>query len=162
MQVSFQTPKCNLLVDLNDSECAKIIEDNLPLDSSLKKWAEGFYFDAWIDYQEEEFAEDIKEGDVVYWPEGKVVAVFFGTAPLMVGQKQVSFRELVKIGSAKVNILEFQSMNSEEEVRIVPAQSEEEIVYLDNITDPDRKLTQSEIDVLVQKLLAQKKKQQDK
>jgi uncharacterized protein len=159
MQVSFQTPHYNLLVDFNATVCAKKIIESLPLDSNLSKWSEGVYFKVNIDYEGEDFVKDINEGDVVYWPEGKVIGIFFGSAPMSVEEKQIPVWKLLKIGQTKVDILGFQSMRESDEVRVATAEKEEEIISVDRVPDPDRKLTQSEIDVLVQKLLAQKKRQ---
>ncbi len=159
MQVSFQTPHYNLLVDFNGFECAKKIIACFPLDSRICKWSEGVYFKADIDFAGETFAENINEGDVVYWPEGKAIGIFFGTAPMTVDEKQIPVWKLVKIGQTKVDILGFQSMRESDEVRVATAEKEEEIISVDSVPHPDRKLSQSEIDVLVQKLLAQKKQQ---
>jgi hypothetical protein len=159
MQISFQSPRYNLLIDLNGSACAKKIFDSLPLDAKLSKWSEGIYFNAVIDFQAEDFAKDIKEGDVVYWPEGKTIGIFFGTAPMTVEDKQIPFWKLIKIGKTQVDILGFQSMQQDDEVRLATTEKEEEIISVDSGPDLDRKLTQAEIDVLVQKLLAQKKSQ---
>ncbi|MBU1087703.1 MAG: hypothetical protein KKD05_09355 [Candidatus Omnitrophica bacterium] len=159
MQVSFQTPHYNLLVDLNSTDCAKKVLDSLPLDSKIRKWLEGVYFEANIDFDGEGFARDIKEGDVVYWPEGKAIGIFFGTAPMTVEEKLIPVWKLIKIGKTKVDILGFQSMREADEVLVATAEKEEEIICIDSVPDPDRKLSQSEIDVLVQKLLAQKKSQ---
>ncbi|MBU1044456.1 MAG: hypothetical protein KJ915_08700 [Candidatus Omnitrophica bacterium] len=159
MQVSFQTPHYNLLVDFNSTECAKKILDILPLDSKICKCSEGVYFKVNIDFAGKDFAKDINEGDVVYWAEGKVIGIFFGTAPMVVEEKQISFCELIKIGNTKVDILGFQSMREADEVRVATAEKEEEIISVDIVPNPERKLSQSEIDVLVQQLLAQKKNQ---
>ncbi|MFH1062212.1 MAG: cyclophilin-like fold protein [Candidatus Omnitrophota bacterium] len=159
MQVSFQTPHYNLLVDLNDTDCAKKIIEILPLDSEICKWSEGVYFKINVNFESENFVKDINEGDVVYWPEGKAIGIFFGTAPMTVADKQVPVWKLIKIGQTKVDILGFQSMREADEVRVATAEKEEEIISVDSVPEPDRKLSQSEIDVLVQKLLAQKKSQ---
>lgn len=159
MQVSFQTPYYNLLVDLNSTDCAKKIKENLPLNSKICKWSEGVYFKTNINFASENFAQDIKEGDVVFWPEGQVIGIFFGTAPMTVDTKQVPVWKLIRVGQTKVDILGFQSMREADEVLVATAEKEEEIIAVDSVPDPDRKLSQSEIDVLVQKLLAQKKRQ---
>lgn len=128
------------------------------MDSKICKWSEGVYFQAAIDFSGEDFAKDINEGDVMYWPEGKMIGIFFGTAPMVVAEKQIPFWKLVKIGQTKVDILGFQSMRESDEVRVAIAGKEEKIISVYSVPNPDRKLSQSEIDVLVQKLLAQKKK----
>jgi hypothetical protein len=68
---------------LNDSLTAKLIWENLPIESSGNLWGEEIYFSIPVNSELDETARDVvKLGDLGYWPTGRAFCIFFGPTPL--------------------------------------------------------------------------------
>jgi len=156
MKSSFQTPRYNFIVEFNDSICAKKIIEKLPLDSTLTLGQDRICLKAEITcaLSESMLSKKVKAGEVFYWPENGYVCIFYGVQPL-------DFKErlgVAIIGKAELGAGAINSISAGDSVRIASIAEEEKKISFDNVPDPNRKLTQSEIDVLVAQLLAEKKK----
>jgi len=159
MKSSFQTPNYCFMVDFNDTECAKMVVKNLPVDSQVATWKHGIYFDAKVEAPTGVPATEIKERDVAYWARSKYVCVFFGE----VNQEDIPLDEMTIIGHATGEAEGFKIIKSQDDIRLVVIEhdeNKEKQVLAYNVPDPNRKLSQSEIDALVAQLLEQKKKEQ--
>ena len=163
MDVSFQTPNYCFVVTFNNSECAKRIAQNMPIDAKINTWDGGVYFKVGIGFCTAQKTGSVAPGDVVYWPEGSCIGVFFGSGPMKIGEGVLHADDLVLIGTTQVDAGGFSSIKSGDDIRVV-AMEEKKTSSPASVVDPgpnpDRKLSQEEIDVLVQQLLAQKKKEQ--
>jgi hypothetical protein len=68
---------------LNDSLTAKLIWENLPIESSGNLWGGEIYFSIPVNSELDETARDVvKLGDLGYWPTGRAFCIFFGPTPL--------------------------------------------------------------------------------
>ena len=69
--------------ELNESSCARVIWDALPLGSQLDTWGEEIYFCIPVHHELEEDAQEVvNEGDLAYWPQGSAFCIFFGPTPM--------------------------------------------------------------------------------
>jgi hypothetical protein len=68
--------------ELNDSECAKMIADALPIKADAGTWGEEIYFSIDVDCSGEEMRAVVDLGDLGYWPPGSAFCMFFGMTPM--------------------------------------------------------------------------------
>ncbi len=161
MQISFQTPTYRFLVEFNQTPAAREIIKNLPVDSVVEQWGDEIYCKTGIMAPGIPMTLDVNLGDVAYWPEGKCVCVFFGRTPRSTSDKPVPAGPVVVIGKTLTDASELRQIKAGDVIKMVAAETKPPVA--DPVKDyaPDRKLTQEEIDVLVQRLLAEKKKKEN-
>ncbi len=101
---------------------------------------------------------EVDVGDIAYWPEGKCICVFFGPTPVSQSGKPVPASPVVIIGKAMAKPDEFRRIQTGHPVRVMTVEEKPVPVSYSMSCEPERKLTQSEIDKLVQQLLAERSK----
>ena len=80
------TEGLKLRAELNDTPTAQAIYDALPIVASGNRWGEEFYFDIPVNEPlASDATEEVKVGDLGYWPPGKAFCVFFGRTPASTG-----------------------------------------------------------------------------
>ena len=168
MQISFQTPNHCFNVTFNSGAVAKKILDYLPIDSKISIWGDEIYFKTDIEVSCEELTSEVSVGDVAYWPQGRCICVFFGRTPMSNGLNPVPASPVVIIGKAELSLEGMKKIQPEDSIRVMQVEHEmkKEDDPLDDFaikmpSDPNRKLTQAEIDDLVQRLLAAKKRHEE-
>jgi uncharacterized protein len=155
MEVSFQSQNCCFLAEFNDSMPARQIIKFLPFDSKVSLWGDEVYFKIGILAPGGEDTLDVKVGDIAYWPEAQCMCVFFGPTPSSVDGKPVPASPVVIIGKTSVSPDEFRKIQAGDPIRVIAVQKEP-VAHTVDASASERKLSQAEIDVLVQQLLAQK------
>lgn len=73
--------------ELNDTNSAQSIWDNLPIVSRANRWGEEIYFSIPVECPEENPREVVNLGDIAYWPPGKAFCIFFGPTPVSRGEE---------------------------------------------------------------------------
>ncbi len=77
-----------IIVKLNSSLTAKKIWDSLPINSKTQTWGHEIYFNTLINVELDKNAKEIIElGEIVFWPQGKVIAIGFGKTPLSINDE---------------------------------------------------------------------------
>jgi hypothetical protein len=157
MRISFQSPNCCFLAEFNQSPAAQEIIKHLPLDAQASRWQDEIYFETNITAADKSTLE-VNVGDIAYWPEGKCICVFFGPTPASSTGKPVPASPVVIIGKTDSRPDELRKIKEGDQIKVIQAPQDFFTVYhrYKNKTPGDRKLTQEEIDVLVQGLLAEK------
>ncbi len=156
MQISLQTQNYFFIVNLNQSHTAQEISTKIPFDSEILTWGDEFYFKTGINITElkDKVTDDVNIGDVAYWPEGSCICVFYGPTPFSKSSKPVPASPVVIIGNTYANPDELRRIHESESIRVMPL--EENSAAKKDIPKYERKLTQQEIDILVQELLRNK------
>ena len=68
--------------ELNESPCAALICDALPIEATVSTWGQEIYFDIGVACElEPDAREDVAVGELGYWPTGRAFCVFFGATP---------------------------------------------------------------------------------
>ncbi len=76
----------SLRAELNETETAKAIAEELPVESRPNFWGDEIYFSVPVDLDENEHPEtELTVGDLAYWPEGSAFCIFFGPTPASEG-----------------------------------------------------------------------------
>jgi len=69
--------------ELNDSPTAALIWEHLPIEGSANTWGEEIYFSIPVKADLEPGARDeMKIGELAYWPPGEAFCIFFGRTPM--------------------------------------------------------------------------------
>jgi uncharacterized protein len=83
MRIKIAIGELEVFASLNQSQTAKLIWKNLPIKAKAELWGDEVYF--YIKPKvglEKEFAQnEVKIGDVAYWPPGPCMCLFFGLTP---------------------------------------------------------------------------------
>jgi len=83
MRIKISIGNITLYAKLNNSPTAKKIWDILPLRASFNTWGDEIYFSVPVEAQLDETAkEEVKVGQLGYWPQGKAFCIFFGPTPI--------------------------------------------------------------------------------
>ena len=72
---------------LNDSGTADLVWAALPLEASASTWGDEIYFRTAVEAGEEDGREVVDYDDVVYWPPGQALCLFFGPTPASQGDE---------------------------------------------------------------------------
>ncbi len=88
-----------LLAELKPNRTAQAIVDALPISASVNQWGEEFYckVPGVKDYRETA-KNQVKVGDVAFWGNGEMLAVFFGRTPMSLGEDPVPADRVNVIG----------------------------------------------------------------
>lgn len=88
-----------LLADLKPNRTAQAIVDALPISAPVNQWGEEFYckMPGVKDYRETA-KNQVKVGDVAFWGNGEMLAVFFGRTPMSLGEDPVPADRVNVIG----------------------------------------------------------------
>jgi hypothetical protein len=92
MPIKVKIIKKDLILDaeLFDTQCAKAIAENLPIETRSNEWGDEFYFEIPVKMPLDETATSmVKAGDIGFWPPGNALAIFFGPTPMSSGNDPV-------------------------------------------------------------------------
>lgn len=162
MQISFQSQNCCFLAEFNQGPTAQEIIKHLPLEAKVSRWGDEIYFETGFAVPDEHATLEVSAGDIAYWPEGRCICIFFGPTPISRSQKPVPASPVVIIGRMKDSPEEIRKINSAHPIKVMRM---EQVVYTlyssyKEQAPGEKKLTQAEIDILVQQLLAEKEKRE--
>jgi hypothetical protein len=88
-----------LSAELFDSPCARAVFSCLPIETRPNEWGDEFYFEIPVSMPLDESAtNNVKAGDIGYWPPGKALALFFGPTPMSTGTDPVPASEVNLVG----------------------------------------------------------------
>lgn len=68
--------------ELNDTQTADAIWQELPINSAAHIWGDEIYFTIPLALDIENGKEIVLSGDLGYWPTGKAFCIFFGPTPI--------------------------------------------------------------------------------
>lgn len=156
MLLVFKAKNIGFYVKFNDSPAALEIYHSLPLDGIVSRWGDEIYFETGISASSQGQTMDVKAGDVVYWPQGKCVCVFFGRTEASTTDKPVPASPVVVIGSTMASADELRQIHAGEPIRVFVMGRKVDYAASGNPYEDNRKLSQKEIDNLVKQLLAEK------
>lgn len=160
MQISFQSQNCCFLAEFNQSLTAQEIAKHLPLEAKVSRWGDEIYFETGIAAACDHATLEVNVGDIAYWPEGRCICIFFGPTPISDTEKPVPASPVVIIGKTANRPEELRKINAADPIKVIRTEQDIYAVY-DSYREhahSEKKLTQAEIDVLVQQILAKERK----
>jgi hypothetical protein len=88
-----------LLAELKPNRTAQAIVDALPISAPVNQWGEEFYCKVpGVKDHRETAKNQVKVGDVAFWGNGEMLAVFFGRTPMSLGEDPVPADRVNVIG----------------------------------------------------------------
>lgn len=156
--VQFQTSSGTFKAELNQSLTALMIISKLPLESKARLWGDELIMETGIQASDVYSTTDVNVGDVAYRHESKCVCIFFGKTPASTGDKPVPEYPVVIIGKLLCDPAELRRVNNNDSIKLSAVPAAVKPITMNDYPTNERKLSQSEIDSLVQKLLSDKKK----
>ena len=109
-----------IIVELNSSKTASLIWDNLPISSNVNTWGEEIYFKANVEVDLDVKAKDVIDfGEIVYWPDGKIIAIGFGKTPISVGQEIRLMEKCNVWGNTKFDLKKLKKVSNGELVSVI-------------------------------------------
>ena len=156
IKILFKIGNFNFEAELNNTITAQNIIKKLPLESTVGRAGQDVFFEIDLQPITENATLEVKTGDVAFCPQGKRLYVFLDSAPAMGVNRLLQEEPVVVIGAALTFVEELKQVKAGEKAFV--SLIEQPPVEKKNDDYGSRKLTQSEIDVLVQQLLAEKNK----
>lgn len=118
MKVSFKTNEKTFFAEFNDSQTAKEIIDNLPVESIVSKWGDEIYFDLGFKVSAENATMALEVGDIAYWSQGKCLCVFFGPTPQSINDKPVPASPVVIVGKTDASADELKKISMGQKILV--------------------------------------------
>ena len=109
----------SIIVNMKKTLTSVAIWETLPYTSINKKWGDENYFRFDINCPLECDAKSVIElGDIVFWPEGKCIAIGYGPTPISKGQ-EIRLISICNIwGESTCNIHRLKKFSGQEKVKI--------------------------------------------
>ena len=110
--------------ELNDTDTAAAIWDELPVSASPSFWGDEIYFEIPVELEENEEPEvELEIGDLAYWPDGNAFCIFYGPTPSSDGSEPRPASPVTVVGkiSGEVVALREFDRRSAEKVKIEQA-----------------------------------------
>ncbi len=107
---------------LNDTECAQMVADALPIEASAGTWGEEIYFSIDVDCPAcDDMSQVVELGDLAYWPPGSAFCMFFGMTPMSTADEIRAASPVMVIGEMEGDLEPLKSVSSGSPVRIEKA-----------------------------------------
>lgn len=103
--------------ELNDTKIAKKIYELLPIEVEGNFWGNEIYFEIPVEMLNENPTEELKVGDLAYWPEGNSFCIFYGRTPVSTNDEPKPASPVTIIGEIKGNLEELRKL-SEAKIKI--------------------------------------------
>ncbi len=86
-RIRIKAGSVEVTAELNDTKTAEAIWQALPLKAQANRWGDEIYFSIPVSLGPENATENVKVGDLGYWPAGKGFCIFFGPTPISEGKE---------------------------------------------------------------------------
>lgn len=107
---------------LNDSATAQAIAQALPLEGSVTKWGDEFYFGIPVELAEAADAQrEVAVGALAYWPPGNAFCIFFGATPVSRGTEPRAYSPVNVFGHLCDDVAPLRALRSGARVRVTAA-----------------------------------------
>ena len=70
-----------VFAELNNSDTALAIRDNLPVEADFSTWGDEIYFSIPVKMGSESSRDVVEFGELGYWPPGNAFCIFYGATP---------------------------------------------------------------------------------
>lgn len=118
MRVNFKTESLVFPVEFNESQTAREIGNNLPLESTVSTWGDEIYFDIGFKASAQGASMEVSVGDVGYWPQGKCLCVFFGPTPASTSKDPIPASPVVIVGRTNTSKEELKKIKLGEKISV--------------------------------------------
>lgn len=105
--------------ELFNTPTGKLISNILPITAKFNTWGDEIYFEIPVDAPlDETQTDEVKLGDIGYWPEGNAFCIFFGKTPISTEDKILPASKVNIVGRLIDNPTVFRALKSYKEISI--------------------------------------------
>jgi uncharacterized protein len=97
-KITISIGEVSIEAELNDTNTAKKILEQLPLESEANLWGEEVYFSIPVKHDLEDPKEEVDIGELAFWPQGSAFCIFFGKTPASVNDRPRPISPVTPIG----------------------------------------------------------------
>ncbi len=97
--------------ELNNTKIAEEIYKILPIEANGNLWGNEIYFEIPIEMENENPTEELKVGDLAYWPGGNSFCIFYGKTPASTNEEPKPASQVAIIGKIEGNLEELKKLN---------------------------------------------------
>ncbi len=109
-----------IICELLNTKTADLIWNKLPIKKKLKTWGKEIYFSCEINVDLEDNAKSIISlGEIVYWPDGKFIAIGFGPTPISIKNEIRLAADCNIWGKTKDSLSGLDAVNNDELIEII-------------------------------------------
>jgi len=119
-KILIKTKEVEMEAELNETKTAKLIWENLPIESKINTWGEEIYFAIPVKLPAENAVNTVSIGDIAYWPEGHCFCIFFGKTPISTDKEIRPASAVNLIGKLLADPKEFKKVKPGEKITISP------------------------------------------
>lgn len=118
VKVAFQTENLTFYAEFNDSQTAKDIVEELPVESVVSTWGDEIYFELGFKASSEGASMEVEIGDVAYWTQGKCLCVFFGPTVASINGNPVPASPVVIVGKTDASPQDLKTIELGEKIKV--------------------------------------------
>lgn len=118
MEIKIKFEKEEIEGEIFETELGKKIIDCLPFTSKVRLWGKEIYFEIPVSSEIKNPQNEVKKGDIGYWPDGKCMCLFFGPTPISKGEKIIPASAVEIIGKIKSDLKILDNIKSGEKVTV--------------------------------------------
>jgi uncharacterized protein len=117
--ISIEVGEIKISAELNESETADIIYNNLPLSGNTNIWGDEIYFNIpfHID-QSADAVQDVELGGLGYWPAGDAFCIFFGPTPVSINELPRAYSPVNLFGKVKGDSRILKQVNNGQTIKV--------------------------------------------
>ena len=104
----------NFEAELNDTKIAEEIYKVLPIEAEGNFWGNEIYFEIPVEMANEKPTEDLKVGDLGYWPSGNSLCIFYGRTPASIDDNPKPASPITIVGKIKGSLEGLKKVNRAE------------------------------------------------
>jgi len=97
---------------LNDTDCAQMIAEVLPIEADTSTWGEEIYFSIDVDCPGEDMQAAVALGDLGYWPPGSAFCMFFGMTPMSTAEEIRPASPVIVVGRMEGDLEALKSVSA--------------------------------------------------
>lgn len=121
-EIRIKIANTEIRAELFDTTTGKLIAEILPIKAKFNTWGDEIYFSIPLKAPlDETQAEEVKLGDLGYWPDGSAFCIFFGKTPISSGDKIIPASKVNIVGRVLDDPSVFKGLKSEKEISIYKA-----------------------------------------
>lgn len=104
--------------ELNDTKTAQKIYQSLPIEAEGSFWGNEIYFEVPVKIANENPTEDVRVGDLAFWPEGNSFCIFYGPTPVSINDTPKPASPVTLIGKIYSNLEKLKEL-SRPQIKII-------------------------------------------
>lgn len=97
--------------ELNETETAEKIYNNLPLGNEGQFWGHEIYFEIPVRAENENPTEELEVGNLAYWPQGNSLCIFYGETPASSDSEPKPASPVTIVGNVKDKVEGLKNLN---------------------------------------------------